>query len=141
MHTPDLRFIIYHKQSTSARTLFLRWDATGSVLTPSPLPQLSLLVEDAPPPLSTIHPATLASRLAETLGLTADFLEVETDYHAQVETPSGLITIYLARFTTIDPPRQWSSAAGGNFCAITELRGGHLAEMMLLRQAYEHVLG
>jgi hypothetical protein len=38
-------------------------------------------------------------------------------------------------------PAIGSEAGIGRFCAITELRGGHPAEMALLRQAYEHVLG
>jgi len=51
------------------------------------------------------------------------------------------LSVYLARFTCIDPPRALYAERGGKFCAITELRGGHPAEMALLQMAYQAIMG
>lgn len=138
MPKPEVRFLLYHKQSTSARTLFLRMNG-GSVVAPEPLPLLSSAREEGG--VGAVHPATLALSLAAALAVPPGILHVEPDYHERVETPAGLVDVYLARFTTIDPPRHLFAESGGTFCAITELRGGHPAEMALLRKAYEYVLG
>lgn len=135
------RLILFHKQSISARTLFLR-HASGSVIAPVPLPPLSaLLDEDAARPGPATHPAALLRAYCDGLGLAASLLQIEAEFHQQVETPSHTLDIYLARFTCTDPPRSLFEAQGGRFCAITELRGGHPAEMGLLQKAYETILG
>lgn len=136
---PPVRFIFYHKQSTSARTLFLRFDA-GHLLGPEPLPFLSAAGETEPD-WGAAHPASLGLALSRKLGWPDGALEIDPEFVAEVETPTGAVRIHLARCTTIDPPRHWVEAGIGRFCAITELRGGHPAEMALLRKAYEHVLG
>lgn len=140
MLTPDVRFLLYHKQSTSARTLFLRL-GSGSVLAPEPLPFLSVPTEAEDIGAGAMHPATLALNLATALAVPAEILQVEADYHERVETPAGVVAVYLVRLSTLDPPRELFAETGGTFRAITELRGGHPAEMALLRRAYEHVLG
>lgn len=66
---------------------------------------------------------------------------MEGEFHERVDTPQQTLSIYLARFTCIDPPRQWFAERGGQFCAITELRGGHPAEMALLQRAYQAIMG
>jgi hypothetical protein len=133
------RFLLYHKQATSARTLFLRF-AAGHLLGPEPLPFLT--AADATATFQgAAHPASLGLVLSRELGWPDGALEIDPDFVAAVETPTGVLPIHLARFTTIDPPRDWVEAGIGRFCAITELRGSHPAEMALLRQAYEHVLG
>lgn len=139
------RLILYHSQSTSARTLFLRHDS-GSVIAPEPLPRLSTLTDDEPD-LATDqaaprpHPAAVVSDYAAALGLPAGLLQVHPEFHETVDTPGALVHILLARFTCIDPPRQLFAASGGRFCAITELRGGHPAEMGLLQRAYQAIMG
>jgi len=145
MPLPEPHFIVFHKQGTSARTLFLRMK-NGSVILPEPFPFLSS-------PLETDglvhdygranfgHPATLAQRLATVLALPQESVEVETDFIEPVEIPGATAMVYLARLATVDPPRAHFAGLGGQFCAITELRGGHPVEMALLRKAYELILG
>ena len=106
---------------------------------PEPLPFLSSHLNAVAP--GGVHPATLGLSLAESLGWPSELLEVDPDFHEGVETPTGIVDIHLARFTTIDPPHLWVSETVGTFCAITELRGGHPVEMAMLRKAYEHILG
>ncbi len=136
------RLILYHKQGASARTLFLR-HASGSIITPCPLPFLStLLEEEGETGLAVfMHPAALVRSYCEGLGLDPSLLQAEGEFSHRVDTTGQLINIYLARFTCMDPPRALFADKGGRFCAITELRGGHPAEMGLLQRAYETILG
>lgn len=137
------RLILYHSQSTSARTLFLR-HASGSVITPEPLPALSsLLVEDATTRDAEcfVHPAVLVQACLRELDLPAGLLQASGDFHERVDTPGAILDVYLARFTSIDPPRALFTPMGGSFRAITEPRGGHPAEMALLQRAYQAIMG
>lgn len=137
------RLILFHKQGTSARTLFLR-HANGSVITPTPLPFLSTVLdedEEGPAEANFIHPAALARDYCTSLGVEAKMLEPEGEFFQRVDTPGHVVSVYLVRFTCMDPPRALFNPQGGQFCAITELRGGHPAEMALLQKAYEVILG
>ncbi|MGZ8218864.1 hypothetical protein [Methylomagnum sp.] len=138
----NLRVILYHKHSTSARTLFLR-HGHGGVCMPQPLPSLAtVLDEEAPPPVgAAVHPASLAQALCRCLGFPPESIEIDAEFAAQVDTPGQLLPVYLARFKAMDPPREEFAGQGGRFCALTELRGGAAAEMELLRRAYQAVLG
>jgi hypothetical protein len=141
------RLILYHSQSTSARTLFLRL-ASGSVITPKSLPPLSTVIYrvdsvdlPAPEPEVFLHPAALVRDYCVGFGLEPALLQADGEFFQRVDTPGEILSVYLARFTCIDPPRELFAAQGGKFCAITELRGGHPAEMELLQLAYQAIMG
>jgi hypothetical protein len=138
------RVILYHSQSTSARTLFLQ-HASGSVLAPLPLPPLStLLDEDEFQPgqeAVVIHPSALIHDYCAKLGVDVGLLRVDGEFQQWVDVPGGIITVYLARFTCVDPPRKLFAERGCTFSPITELRGRHPAEMGLLQRAYEAIMG
>lgn len=140
----DSRFVLYHKQATSARTLFLHF-ASGTILAPKALPFLSSPLESGAeghsPALSQAHPASLVRELSASLDLPESMLEIDPEFRELIEVTDGQVDAYLARFTCIDPPREQVAAIGASFRAITELRGGHPVEMELLRKAYQHVLG
>ena len=142
--THEARLILYHSQSTSARTLFLRHES-GSVIAPEPLPFLSTVFEEGEFIVGDegvlLHPATVVHNYCVTFGFPPSLLLVEGEFHERVDTPQCILNIYLARFTSIDPPRALFADRGGKFCAITELRGGHPAEMALLRRAYQAIMG
>jgi len=142
--TQSARLILYHSQSISARTLFLR-HASGSVIAPVPLPFLSTVLDEGEAdPKDTavlLHPAALIREYCEALGLPVTLLQADGEFHERVDTPLQTLSVYLARFTCTDPPRAMFAGQGGRFCAITELRGGHPAEMALLQRAYEIILG
>lgn len=137
------RLILYHVQGTSARTLFLR-HATGSVIAPEPLPPLSTVLDE--PGVEGelpvfLHPATLIRDYCASFILDSSLLEPQGEFHERVDTPEGALSVYLARFTCIDPPRERFAEGGGRFCAITELRGAPPAEMDLLQRAYQAIMG
>lgn len=136
------RLILCHKQSTSARTLFLR-HAAGNLCGPEPLPTLASWLEAAAQGAEDehFHPAGVVRVLGEQLGIEHGELQPEAEFYEQVDTPDGPLHIFLGRFTSIDPPRQQMEQRGARFYAITELRGCHPAEMGLLRRAYEVMLG
>lgn len=135
----DLRLILVHKQKTSGRLRFLRLPHGTVAFTP--LPALSDLIDDAPPPQVVHHPAAFIQAAESRLGLPAGSLAHEPEFHATVDTPAGPVSLHLASFTTIDPPFDEAAALGGKFVAITEAMGGMPVEMDLLRHAYEVLLG
>jgi hypothetical protein len=69
-----------------------------------------------------------------------NFLQADTDYREQVDTPDGNITVYLAHFNALDPPRQLMADKGCTFRTLTELRNRPPAELELLRRAYALVM-
>ena len=135
----DLRLILVHKQKTSGRLRFLRLPHGTVAFTP--LPALSDLIDDAPPPQVVHHPAAFIQAAESRLGLPAGSLAHEPEFHATVDTPAVPVSLHLASFTTIDPPFDEAAALGGKFIAITEAMGGMPVEMDLLRYAYEVLLG
>lgn len=135
----DLRLILVHKQKTSGRLRFLRLPHGTVAFTP--LPPLSILMEDAAPPQVVHHPAVFLKAAEVKLGLPAGSLVHEPEFQATVDTPDGPVAMHLASFTSIDPPFDEAAALGGGFIAITEAAGGMPAEMDLLRRVYEVLLG
>ena len=141
--TDKARLILYHKHSTSARTRFLRL-GYGGVCAFEPLPTLSSYIDDGDDfddkDNIMLHPAQLISKAEQHMGLESGDLSADSDFHARVDTPSGVVHVYLARFTAIDPPFETVENIGGKFIALTEARGRPPAEMELLRQAYAVVM-
>ncbi|HEY6896727.1 MAG TPA: hypothetical protein VI279_05655 [Rhodocyclaceae bacterium] len=137
----DVRLILFHKQSTSGRTRFLRF-AQG-LLAFEPLPALSALVDEGAAAASSVrpHPAAALRAAEERLGLAGGSLKAEAEFYAEVETPAGAVPVLLAAFTSIDPPFDAAAQAGGQFIALTEARGLHPLELDLARRAYETILG
>jgi hypothetical protein len=138
------RLIVYHKQATSARLRFLRF-ADNTVCGFSALPPLAAVVEREEmarfDPAVVPHPAPLTGRMEKALGLTAGSIEIDGEMLARVDVPDGPLTIYLARFTSIDPPFDAAAAQGGSFIDLTQARTLPAAELELLRRAYQRVMG
>ncbi len=147
MANPDLtrqhRIIFFHKHGTSARTRFLRF-ADDTVCGFAPLPKLVQLIDKADklsqPPVET-HPAVLLKQGAERLQLPASALELEGEYTMWVDVPGGAIRVLLVRFNDIDPPFAAAEALGARFIDLTEARDLPGVELLLLRRAYEVILG
>ena len=135
------RVILYYNGAISALTLFVQ-HPDESVCTPSPLPVLSSVLEEDEIPLNigNIPPASIVSAISNVMDLPADLLQADTGYREYVDTPNGIITVYLARFNTLDPPRQLMAEKGCKFKTLTELRNRPPAEMELLRRAYAFVM-
>ncbi len=134
-----IRFILYHKQGTSARTRFLCLH-NASVLYPQPLPQLSQPIDEVPESVVEPHPAMLLQGLAQSLGIDADGLELEPEYEERADVPGGLVRIYLVSFTSIDPPFELAESMGAAFIDLTQARHLPDTELLLLRRAYEVIM-
>jgi len=135
------RVILYYNGAISALTLFLQ-HPDESVCTPSPLPALSSVLEEDETPLTIAlrAPADMVASISNAMGLPANLLQANMAYRELVDTPGGIITVYLARFNALDPPRQLMSEKGCKFRTLTELRNRPPAEMELLRRAYALVM-
>jgi len=136
--TVPARLILVHKQGTSARTLFLRFKS--GVVAPEPLPALAQVVDEGGAGDVVVHPAALFAQVAASLGLDAGDIELESDFSADVDTPGGIVPVYLGRMTTIDAPLEAAERVGARFIAITEARDLSPVELELLRRAYTCVM-
>jgi hypothetical protein len=135
------RLILYHKQSTSARTRFLRL-AYGGICAFGPLPESARLVLPGEGPGSLVsHPTPLVRAAERQLGLAAGGLEPEPEFRLRLRSDAGEIEVLLARFTATDPPFAVAQAQGGAFIDLTQARGLPALELGLLRLAYELILG
>lgn len=135
----NTRLIFYHKQATSARTRFLRFHNTVCAF--ETLPPLAQLAEVIPNTPVVLHPTVLLQQAGQNLGIPHSDLEVDNEFHAKVEVPSGLITIYLIRFTAIDPPFDLATRLQGRFISIMDARDLATVELQLLRIAYTAIMG
>jgi hypothetical protein len=140
MDITAVRAIIYHKQATSARTLFLSLDNTVCLF--DGLPNLSSLLELEDDKIAkiAIHPAAIITKIEQKLGLDNGCLKLDSEFQAQVDTPKEKLTIFLLRATCIDPPREQVAQHGGRFIALTEARNYPTTELELLRRAYSSIM-
>ncbi|NEX22135.1 hypothetical protein G3480_17795 [Thiorhodococcus mannitoliphagus] len=137
----DPRLIMYHKHPTSARTRFLRLDY-GGVCGFTALPDAAELAEKRIDDSNLVsHPAFLIRDAETRLGLPSGSLEAESGYRCKVSCPEGAKEVFLARFTSIDPPFDEAEAQGASFIDLTQARGLPKVELALLRLAYEKILG
>jgi len=143
--TPDAfeshRLLLYYKGDISALTLFAQ-QAGGSVCFPRPLPALSsALEEDASESEKvSVHPSSLVSAINRILRLDNDLLQVEAGFKELIDTPGGIVTVYMARFKLLDPPHRLMQSLDCRMRTLPELRGRPPAEMELLRRAYVNVM-
>lgn len=135
----DYRIILYHKQATSARTRFLKL-GHNSVCLFEPIPKLAELL-DREPGNTINHPAAILQEAERELDFPAGCLKAEGEYRQTVGVAGRTIQIILAAITTIDPPFEEAEKMGARFIDLTEARGLPDIELLLLRHAYELVLG
>ncbi|EIJ41932.1 hypothetical protein BegalDRAFT_1029 [Beggiatoa alba B18LD] len=135
----NARLIMYHKQSTSAKTLFL--NINGTVCAFEGLPPLAQLIENTKDiPQVLVHPAQLIVEAEKQLGMSAGSLVIDTEFQAYVDVPSAPLSIFLARFTATDPPRAAVEPYHAKFISIMEARGLPPTELELLRKAYSAIM-
>lgn len=135
------RLLLIYKGDISALLMFAQ-QANGSVCFPLALPALSSALESAEFVSSkvTMHPAVMLQHLNQQLQLDDDLLRLEPGFNEQIDTPGGIVTVYLARFTLPDPPKQLMQSRDCFMRTLPELRGRPPAEMELLRRAYVKVM-
>ncbi|MGR9053512.1 MAG: hypothetical protein ACU84J_12770 [Gammaproteobacteria bacterium] len=132
--------MLYYKGDISALVLFCQ-QPNGSVCFP-PLPKLSVPVpEDEYQPLSIdLYPTRLIQSVNDLLQLDDDLLVPEPGFYEPVETPAGIVTVYMARFKLLDPPHKLMESRQCKLQTLTALIGRPPAEMELLRRAYTKVM-
>jgi len=135
------RLLLYYKGDISALTLFAQ-HSNGSVCFPEPLPKLSsaLEPEEFTDSKVSIHPSALVNAINQLLQLDNDLLHAEPDFSEQIDTPGGIVTVYMARFKLLDPPHKLLQSRDCRLRTLPELRGRPPAEMELLRRAYVKVM-
>jgi hypothetical protein len=135
------RLLLIYKGDISALVMFAQ-QSNGSVCFPEALPALSSALEPEDFTISkvTMHPAVMLQHLNQQLQLDDDLLSLEPGFNEQIDTPGGIVTVHLARFTLLDPPKQLMQDRNCGMRTLPELRGRPPAEMELLRRAYVKVM-
>lgn len=134
--------ILYHKQSTSARTRFLQ-HGHGGICGIDALPKSASLDPAHGDKNSTLttHPGMLLRNAESRLKLTRGSLESDLGFRCRVFAEGVAVDVHLAHFVSIDPPFKAAHNVGAAFIDLTQARGLSSTELALLRLAYEHVLG
>lgn len=68
-------------------------------------------------------------------------LEVQAGFRASVETDDDVIPVFLARFTSIDPPFEIAARLDAEFIHLIQARDLDRLELDVLRRAYEIIMG
>lgn len=137
------RLVLYHKHPSSGRTLFLRLDQT--VCQFEGLSAEARVVEShiGGSQVSEETVELLSDSLAKAeqrLGLASGSLTVDREFDVAVDDSNQLLQIYLARFTTTDPPIDQLAEQAGKFIALTDARRLPPTELELLRLAYTAIM-
>ena len=112
------------------------------LLWPQALPESAQALSSPPEPQpAAIHSAALIAAVLQGSDLNPDDIEEVTTFQPWFQTPEGHLRVHLLRFTTPDAPKPAIAPLGGSFKALSELRGGDMAELLLLRVAFGLVAG
>jgi len=140
-YADSMRLVLYHKQATSARTRYLRL-GVGGICAFQPLPGGAELSFEPCEGKGDVlpHPGAVIAAAEHWLGLDAGSLEFQGEFRARARSDGLNLSVFLLRFTDIDPPFHAADAVGASFIAITEVRGLAPAEMEILRRSYEYIM-
>ncbi|MDX1811265.1 MAG: hypothetical protein R3240_04910 [Gammaproteobacteria bacterium] len=137
MNTQDIRVILFHKHSSSARVRFLYFTDRNSVLGFESLPDLSSLLDET----DSSGAIANASMFTERLGDISERLIFDDEFYCEVDVPNGTVGVSLARFTDIDPPFELAQKVNAEFREITGARTVAPVELELLQKAYTQIMG
>lgn len=135
----DYRLILYHKHSVSGRTLFLQLAET--VCQFDGLSAGSCVVESHVG--GNQVQADLSDLLSDAehrLGLASGTLQLDREFSVAINETDHPVQIYLAQFTTLDPPQEQLAGQTGQFITLTEARRLPPTELELLRLAYSTIM-
>lgn len=137
--SPDYRLILYHKHPSSGRTLFLRLNETicqfDGISTTSRVVESHLGGNQVHDDLSN-----LLTEAEQRLGLLDGTLTIDREFNVSVDDTEHPVHIYLARFTTVDPPQEALAEQSGKFIALTDARRLPPTEVQLLALAYSAIM-
>lgn len=133
------RVILCHFDTYSTALLFARFG--GTILAPAPLPETASPAQ-VPPDAGERHaPEAVLAAIIRQYALDDGALKLVAPFQAWMDTGQDVIRIHLARFTTFEAPRAAFEPYGAVFKPISELRGSPAAELNLLRQAFNLIMG
>ena len=139
----EIRFLLCHIHSTSARLRFLGFHhsqpvngAQGYVCAPEPLPPLVTLLESPEQPLS-VHPAAALQQLIQQLQIQDRQLSIVPNFKVWVEAPRRNILLFLAADTSAEP---FPPPTNAYWLELPESWHISALERDLLREAYEALL-
>ncbi|MEM7760900.1 MAG: hypothetical protein AAF298_22635 [Cyanobacteria bacterium P01_A01_bin.40] len=133
------RFVMYHKQSASARILF--YTLNSSICHFEALPADSKIVESSIEEERVVkYPENLLPSIKKRFSISSNILKIETTFQAIAKNDDLTIAIYLINFTTVDPPREQLAHLGGKFISIIEARSLPSIEVELLGLAYSFLM-
>ncbi|MFB2893447.1 hypothetical protein ACE1CI_11090 [Aerosakkonemataceae cyanobacterium BLCC-F50] len=135
---PNNRFILYHKHPTSARVQFLRLN--GTVCQFDGLPSESQIIESSLEGEVATGLDEAIAHIEHKLTLSTGELKIEPEFWAKVDSAADTINVYLAEFTSIDPPHQQMEELEGKFIALAEGRRLDPTELELLRLVYSFLM-
>jgi hypothetical protein len=133
------RLILYHKHPISARTHFLQWQDEG-ICAFEPLPGSARLLEPGHCPSVVIHPKPLLVQAERRMRLPRGSVVRESGFQEHVAAANAVLSVYLARFEMLEPPMSAAAGLGGRFIPLTEARRVAVAELELLRRAYQVIM-
>lgn len=134
-----MRVIVAHLHAISARLHFwmMEYDGGPSVCLPQPLAKLSILHDAHPSSDPVPHPAQMLRPVAEQIGLKPEQLSVASAMLGWVEQPGEWTPVSLLRINGDQLPH----LEGGRFITLMDLLQLPVTERLLLRNAYEALLG
>lgn len=139
----DVRIIFYHKTPASGKTSFMK-HKDGEVCSFEKLPNLSQIVDPGDKAYIDkdvlTHPNSILQEAARLMSIEQSCMEIDSEYQQKVDTAGNCVSIYLARFTSIDPPFEAAKNIGAEFISLTEARGLSEVELELLRRAYRVIM-
>jgi hypothetical protein len=137
--SPNARLILYHKHSSSGRTVFLRLNDT--VCQFEGIPTAAQVVESHLGGNQVQEDVTqLVTDAEQHLGMPQGTLTIDPEFKAAIADAETSLQIYLARFTAIDAPEEQVADQDGKFIALTEARRLPPTELELLRLAYTAIM-
>jgi hypothetical protein len=144
MSSPNIlarnRVILCHFDSYSTALVFPRWGGK-TMLWPEALPE-SATPMPAPADVGPEYSADgITKAICEQCSLNPDDLVYVKEFKHWAQTESGPVRIHLLRFDTFEAPKALLAEHDGVFKAISELRGGTMSELVLLREVFNLIIG
>lgn len=134
------RAILCHFDSYSTALVFALWP-DRSLLWPGPLPEGTPATPVSLPTSPGAGDAVRAAAIA-TLGLNGDDVLLMPEFDLCLQQPDGTpLQVHLLRFTTFEAPAAAIAPAGGVFKPLPALRGCAPAELLLLREVFNLIIG
>lgn len=131
------RIILCHFDGYSTALRFVL--INGSVMLPNALPEDAQILAD--PVQSGDQPKDVLFATLERFQVQPEQIELQDAFSGWVSGTGEAIQIHLAKFSTFEAPQKLIAPLGGIFKPISELRRLPSTELIMLRQAFNLMLG